>query len=46
MKIDWDTEIATSDGSILRADIFRPDGEGPLPVLMPLALTVNTEEKT
>lgn len=34
MKIDWDVEIATSDGSIVRADIFRPDGEGPFPVLM------------
>ncbi len=34
MKIDWDTEIVTSDGAVLRADIFRPDGEGPFPVLM------------
>lgn len=34
MKIDWDVEIATSDGSVLRADVFRPDGEGPFPVLM------------
>jgi uncharacterized protein len=34
MKIDWDVEITTSDGSVLRADIFRPDGEGPFPVLM------------
>jgi predicted acyl esterase len=34
MKIDWDVEIATSDGSIVRADIFRPDGEGLFPVLM------------
>ena len=34
MKIDWDVEIATSDGSVLRADIFRPDGEGPFPALM------------
>lgn len=34
MKIDWDTEIVASDGAVLRADIFRPDGEGPFPVLM------------
>lgn len=34
MRIDWDIEIATSDGSILRADVFRPDGDGPFPVLM------------
>ena len=34
MRIDWDIEIATSDGSVLRADIFRPDGDGPFPVLM------------
>jgi predicted acyl esterase len=34
MKIDWDVEIATSDGSVVRADVFRPDGEGPFPVLM------------
>jgi len=34
MKIDWDIEIATSDGSVLRADIFRPEGNGPFPVLM------------
>ncbi|RZL82496.1 MAG: CocE/NonD family hydrolase [Variovorax sp.] len=26
--------MATSDGSVLRADVFRPDGEGPFPVLM------------
>jgi hypothetical protein len=34
MKIDWDVEIATSDKSVLRADIFRPNGVGPFPVLM------------
>ncbi|HEY8360772.1 MAG TPA: CocE/NonD family hydrolase, partial [Ramlibacter sp.] len=34
MKIDWDVEIGMSDGSVVRADIFRPDGEGPFPVLM------------
>lgn len=34
MKIDWDVEIATSDGAIVRADIFRPDGKGEYPVLM------------
>ncbi|WP_421848606.1 CocE/NonD family hydrolase [Marinomonas sp.] len=31
---EFDQEMETSDGVILRANIFRPDGEGPFPVLM------------
>lgn len=34
MRIDWDVEIPVSDGSILRADVFRPVAEGRYPVLM------------
>lgn len=34
MQIDWDVEIPTDDGSVVRADVFRPAGEGRHPVLM------------
>jgi predicted acyl esterase len=34
MQIDWDVEIPTSDGSLVRADVFRPEGAGSYPVLM------------
>jgi uncharacterized protein len=34
MQIDWDVEIPMDDGSIVRADVFRPDGDGRYPVLM------------
>ena len=34
MKIDWDVPIAMDDGLVLRADIFRPDGEGGYPALL------------
>ncbi|MET0211103.1 MAG: CocE/NonD family hydrolase [Burkholderiaceae bacterium] len=34
MRIDWDTPITTSDGTVLRADVFRPIGDGAYPVLM------------
>jgi predicted acyl esterase len=33
MRIDWDVEIPC-DGSLLRADVFRPVDEGRYPVLM------------
>ncbi|MEN0139181.1 MAG: CocE/NonD family hydrolase [Rhodococcus sp. (in: high G+C Gram-positive bacteria)] len=36
MRIDWDAPIPMSDGAVLRADVFRPDGEGVYPVLMTL----------
>lgn len=36
MIIDWDVPIATSDGNLLRADVFRPDGTDPHPVLLGL----------
>ena len=34
MQIDWDVEIPTDDGLVVRADVFRPDGEGRHPVLI------------
>lgn len=34
MRIDWDVEIPLSDGSFVRADIYRPIDEGSYPVLL------------
>ena len=34
MQIDWDTPIKVDDGLILRADVFRPPGEGSWPVIL------------
>ncbi len=34
MQIDWDAEIPMPDGIVLRADIFRPLGEGHHPVIL------------
>jgi len=34
MHIEWDVAIAMDDGLVLRADIFRPPGEGRCPVLL------------
>ncbi|WP_431512546.1 CocE/NonD family hydrolase [Variovorax sp. DAIF25] len=34
MRIDWDAPIEMSDGLVLRADVFRPVGEGRYPVLI------------
>jgi predicted acyl esterase len=28
MRIDWDVPIAMDDGVVLRADVYRPIGEG------------------
>ena len=36
MRIDWDVPVPMADGTILRADVFRPDDEGVYPVLMTL----------
>lgn len=33
-RIEFDVEMKLSDGVILRANIYRPAGEGPFPVLM------------
>jgi predicted acyl esterase len=34
MRIEWDVPIAMDDGIVLRADVFRPDGEGRYPVIL------------
>ena len=32
--VDWDVPIAVRDGTILRANVFRPAGDAPVPVVM------------
>jgi uncharacterized protein len=34
MRIDWDALLAMDDGLVLRADVFRPLGEGRYPVIL------------
>ena len=34
MQIDWDAPIEMDDGLVLRADIFRPAGDGQYPVIL------------
>ncbi len=34
MQIDWDAPIRADDGVVLRADVFRPMGEGRYPVIL------------
>lgn len=34
MLIEWDVPIEMDDGNVLRADVFRPNGGSPVPVLM------------
>lgn len=34
MHIDWDVPITMNDGLVLRADVFRPIGDGQYPVLL------------
>jgi uncharacterized protein len=34
VRIDWDVPIAMDDGLLLRADVFRPAGDGRYPVIM------------
>ena len=34
MRIDWDVPIAMDDGLVLRADVFRPEGNGRHPVIL------------
>jgi predicted acyl esterase len=40
MVIEWDVPIDMDDGLQLRADIFRPIGQGPCPVLLSAASAV------
>jgi uncharacterized protein len=34
MQIDWDAPISMGDGLVLRADVFRPTGDGKYPVIL------------
>ena len=34
MQIDWDVPIEMDDGVVLRADVFRPVGQGKHPVIV------------
>jgi uncharacterized protein len=34
MQIEWDTPITMDDGTVLRADLFRPVAEGKCPVIL------------
>jgi uncharacterized protein len=34
MRIDWDVPITMEDGIVLRADVYRPTGEGRFPVIL------------
>jgi len=34
MRIDWDVAIPMDDGIVLRADVFRPPGDGRYPVIL------------
>jgi len=34
MHIDWDAEVRMDDGVVLRADVFRPLGDGKFPVIL------------
>jgi uncharacterized protein len=34
MRIDWDVPIETDDDVVLRADVFRPEGDGRYPVIL------------
>jgi predicted acyl esterase len=34
MQIDWDAPITMDDGLVLRADVFRPVGDGRYPVVL------------
>ncbi|MEV7085566.1 CocE/NonD family hydrolase [Streptomyces sp. NPDC093085] len=36
MRIDWDVPVIMTDGTVLRADVFRPDDDGRHPVVMTL----------
>ena len=34
MRIDWDVPVPMPDGTVLRADVYRPSAEGRYPVIM------------
>jgi predicted acyl esterase len=34
IHVDWDVPVTVRDGTVLRVNVFRPEGSGPFPVLM------------
>ena len=34
IQVDWDVPVAVRDGTVLRVNVFRPEGAGPFPVIM------------
>jgi hypothetical protein len=34
MQIDWDAPVTMDDGVVLRADVYRPPGQGKFPVIL------------
>ena len=34
MRIDWDVSIPMDDGTVMSADVFRPDGDGTYPAIV------------
>ncbi|MET4924253.1 CocE/NonD family hydrolase [Streptomyces sp. PSRA5] len=34
MRVEWDVPVEMDDGIVLRADVFRPVTDGPVPVIM------------
>ncbi|MGD1068280.1 MAG: CocE/NonD family hydrolase, partial [Vulcanimicrobiaceae bacterium] len=34
MRIDWDVAVPMDDGIVLRADVFRPIGDAPVPAIL------------
>ena len=34
MHVEWDVPLVMDDGVVLRADLFRPQGEGQWPVIL------------
>ncbi|HEY4138633.1 MAG TPA: CocE/NonD family hydrolase, partial [Casimicrobiaceae bacterium] len=34
MRVDWDAPIKANDGTVLRADVFRPDDNKKHPVIL------------
>jgi uncharacterized protein len=34
MQVDWNVAVPMDDGTVLRADVFRPPGDAPAPVIL------------
>ena len=34
VRVDWNVPVTVRDGTVLRVNVFRPEGLGSLPVLM------------